>query len=135
MSSASDSQWVMARKIVKAKDVAIALIFFVTIILAASGVVTKINDKPDAADVEQSIKRALDPVAADVRDARDNLAKATEEAAANKRALERQQQVQSVTIEALQWQGEVLTHLAERRPGKPKPKPESLSKAERDLLR
>jgi hypothetical protein len=58
--SASQSQWAMAARLIRWKDLAIAVGFFVT--LFAGGVVTllQLQAKPDRAELDQAIDDAID---------------------------------------------------------------------------
>jgi len=113
------------------KTIAGAVIFFASLIGGAAVTFKELQDKPTDAEVQEAIETTVAPV-------RVQAAKADENAAVMEEIrgdVERVKSVQDYQIEQSSWQGDVLQHVAEKKRSKPPPKPESLKKKERELLR
>jgi hypothetical protein len=113
------------------KAIASAVLFFGTLIGGGAITFKELQDKPTKKEVHTIAEEHVEPVRAEALKVED-VAGDVEEI---REDVETVKSVQDYQIEQSAWQGDVLQHVAEKKRTKPPPKPESLKKKERELLR
>ena len=112
------------------KDFVSLGVFAVTLIAGGGVIYKEFQDKPSKEDVDQT----LQPLRDDAEAAEKRVEVLEENIGEIKEDVTRVKKVQEYQFENAAWQSEVLDHVAQKKKGKPKKKPESLKKQERDLI-
>jgi len=123
----SDTKWNVAKRLIQLKDVALSVGFFASLIGGAFLIYQDLRSKPSTQEVESRIDSRATPI----EESLESLESSHQDVS---RKLERVEEVQGFQLESQSWESEVLEHLGSKAPGKAPPRPESLKRAERELL-
>lgn len=133
LKSASGSQWAAIRKFVAIKDIAMAVVFFGSLVGGAFLMIEELKSKPSQEDMTEAIETRVRPIEhiskkneADIREFHGDMKDVRVK-------IDRIQDVNEVILEQNSYQGDVLHHLAEGK--KPPEKPEILKAKERNLMK
>jgi hypothetical protein len=108
-----------------------AVLFFASLIGGAAVTFKELQDKPTKKEVHSIAEEHVEPVREEAHKV-EAVAHDVEEIQEDVDSVKR---VQDYQIEQAAWQGDVLQHVAEKKRTKPPPKPDSLKRKERELLR
>lgn len=130
----SNSEIRLVKKLIRLKDIGIAILFFGSLI--AAGVVTfgELADKPTVEQMQEAVEVRVAPVEEAVEVNAKSVKQIEHDVADIATDVARTKDVQQVVLEQGAHQSEVLDHIASKRQGKPPAKPESLKRAERGLI-
>jgi hypothetical protein len=128
----SMTQWGAIKRVVVAKDVVVAVAFFLSMIGGAFLIFQDLRDKPSLPQVHEAIEHRVKPVDELTKANAESIEQVKEDVGSVKEKIERIESVQDYQLEQSSWEGEVLEHLA----GSKGPRrPDGLKAKERELIK
>ena len=107
----------------------------VTVIVIGTVTVLELRAKPTDTEVDAAVEAAVAPVRSAEAKAEKRISDNETKVGQMATDIDRIKRVQDYQLENSAWQSEVLDHVAQKKKGKPSPKPEALKRKERQLIR
>jgi len=134
LKEASGSQWGAMKKLIALKDVAVALVFFGSLIGGAFIVFNELKAKPTTDEVKAVIETRIEPVENVAKENAESIKSIEIDTADTKDKVSRIEDVQSYQLEQSAWEGDVLEHLGSKKKGKAPARPPELKTKELELI-